>query len=89
MAVTLEAVIGTLAFVRGKLAIYGEFGADVPDQLKTEEMNLVSQIKALMHDELARKLKLAQARVETLKTPDQKRADAMAEVERLTKQLGG
>lgn len=80
----IEPEVALLSAARSRLAVYAEFGVQPPSYLIEQRDTAEAGIKRKMRDELERQLRVAQARFETLKTPDQKRADAKSEIERLT-----
>lgn len=81
-----EGLVAMAAFGRAYEAEFTALGVEAPrwvgDQLKAVRR----EIKARNADAIASKLAAAKARLETLKTPDEKRAALQKEIEVLEKQ---
>lgn len=79
----LSMSIAQLIGVRQALAVYKEFGADTPEILVEKEKALTNQIKGMVRDQKARKIRMLKGRLEALKTDSEKRADLQAELAKL------
>lgn len=76
-------LLSQLAATRQILLLAEELGFEKPSDLAADEQRLTKELKRMAYDEAVRRQTLAAARVEQLKTTDQKRADAVAEKARL------
>lgn len=86
--ITTEQLAGEIARKQATVAVYEAHGAEPPAELLRALSGVRAAFKQRVRDDIEAQLARAKNRLEGLKTPDQKRADAEAEVERLTKALG-
>lgn len=84
----MEQLIAMSAQAKSLSAEYDAQQVDRPAWLREATMAISSEIKERTRDEMQRRLTTAKARLETLKTPDEKRADTQREIERLQAALG-
>lgn len=80
----LEDLIHLDATAQATLTAYANNSVDVPDWLTTTGKRLKADIKQRNRDVLEKKLSEARARQAQLKTTEEKRQEAAAEVEKLT-----
>ncbi len=84
----LEELVVLSAYAKMASAEFESLSIDKPSWLVEAQAGIGHAIKSLTTDAMKARLAAAKARVETLKTPDQKRQDAMDEVKRLEAALG-
>lgn len=84
----IDEAVALLSFGRGVRATYVEHDMTPPDWLTENVSVLEREVKARRRDNLERALKAAQARKDSLRTAEEKRATVDAEIERLTAALG-
>lgn len=84
----IEELVTLSAYAKMVSAEFESLTIDRPAWLTESQAGIALEIKSRTADALRKKLTDARSRVEVLKTPDQKRADAMAEVQRLEAALG-
>lgn len=77
-----------LTLADGIVAKFQELGVEAPEWVGENTKAIHTEIKSKNRDRLAMKLKSAKARLETLKTPDEKRKTTEAEIAELERQLG-
>jgi hypothetical protein len=68
-------------------AIHGEFeklSVDVPEWLDTRARELKREIRTRQQDSVDKRVREIKARMDTLKTPTEKRAELQAELDKLT-----
>lgn len=83
-AVTLEDLIHLDATAQATLTAFANNSVDAPEWLTTTAKRLKADIKQRNRDVLEKRLSEARARQSQLKTTEEKRAEAQAEVEKLT-----
>jgi hypothetical protein len=71
------------------LAEFEALGVESPEWIELNLKSIRREIKSRHADRIAEKLRTAKARLETLKTPDEKRASVIAEIAALEKQAAG
>lgn len=80
-------LVALVSFADGVVAKFQELGIEAPEWVGENTRAIHTEIKSKNRDRLAMKLKAAKARLETLKTPDEKRKATEDEIARLTEQL--
>lgn len=83
----VDETVAALAITRTTIAEYQAQQIPPPEWLVERQEQFTAEVKARRRDYLQAQLKAAKLRLERLKTPDQKRADTMSEIEQLQKQL--
>jgi len=83
----MEELIEMSAFARTLENEFSVVGVPSPQWLTDVSKSIRREIKSKNQDRLAQKLQSAKSRLETLKTPDEKRAGLQTEIEQLEKQL--
>jgi hypothetical protein len=84
----LDEAVALLAFGKTVKATYQEHEMDTPDWLVESLDALEKEIKSRRRDYIEKEIKTSQARLEALKSADEKRADLRDKIDRLQKQLG-
>jgi hypothetical protein len=79
-------LVAVASFGRDLLAEFEELGVESPEWIAQNLTAVHREIKSRNADRIASKLRDAKARLETLKTPSEKRTDLQAEIARLEKQ---
>lgn len=87
-SVDMDDAVAALAITRTTIAEYATQDIPAPEWLVERMEQFQAEVKSRRRDYIQAQLKAAKLRLERLKTPDQKRADTTAEIEKLTKQLG-
>jgi hypothetical protein len=82
-------LVALSSFARALQAEFQSLGVEIPEWVDENSKSLAREIKSRNADRIASKLKAAKARLETLKTPDEKRTALAAEIAELEKQLTG
>ena len=80
-----EELVSLAGFGRSLEAEYSTLGVDAPEWIGNQLKAVRREIKTRNADAIASKLRSAKARLETLKTPDEKRAAVEAEIAELEK----
>ena len=83
----LTELVALAAFGDSVSAKFKESGVDAPEWLDVNRASLTREIKSRNADRLSAKLRSAKARLETLKTPDEKRKATEDEIAQLTARL--
>jgi hypothetical protein len=83
----LEELVEAAAFARALESEFSAVGVPSPEWLTNTAKSIRREIKSKNQDRLAQKLQSAKARLETLKTPDEKRSGLENEIKQLEEQL--
>jgi hypothetical protein len=83
----IDELVEFAAMGRALQAEFTALGVEPPEWLDENLTSIHREIKAKNHDRLAAKLRSAKARLETLKTPDEKRTGLQATITEIEKQL--
>ncbi len=83
----LPELVELSVYARSLVAEFEALGIETPEWLTVNTASIRREIKTRNQDRLAEKLRSAKSRLETLKTPDEKRAGLQTEIEQLEKQL--
>lgn len=83
----LTELVALASFADSVVAKSQELSVELPEWVTENTKSLHREIKSKNQDRLAMKLKNAKARLETLKTPDEKRKATEDEIAKLTQQL--
>lgn len=84
---SLDELVSLSAYAKGLSTEFQANGIDCPEWLQLRQKELVREIRTRNADELERQLRAARNRMESLKTPEEKREAARAEIDRLEKML--
>lgn len=84
----LDDALALSAFARALKAEYEHCGAEAPAWLDDRTRELRSEIRDRLRDSVAKRLSEARSRLESLATPDEKRAKLREEIEKLEKMAG-
>lgn len=82
-------MIATYAALDGIRGVYVKFGLEVPADLANDLGTLEREIRRCVEDDIRAKLKEAEARLESIKTAEEKRAGLREEIARLRGKLEG
>lgn len=83
----LTELVALAAFGDSVAAKFKELSVESPEWVDVNRASLTREIKSRNADRLAARLRSAKTRLETLKTPDEKRKATEDEIARLTEQL--
>lgn len=83
----VDDAIALFAFGQGLADTYAAHDVDKPEWLGTNLEALSAEIKQRVRDTRKAKLKAAEARMETFKTPSERKAATAAEIKKLKAQL--
>lgn len=82
-----DELVGLIAFGRMMVSTYTSVESEVPEWLTTNIESVEREFNARRQDAIAKEIKDTQARLEALKTSEQKRADLNAKLRRLKAQV--
>lgn len=82
-SIDLDEAVALSAFGRMLKAEYETLGAETPEWLDNRLRELRREVKVRQQDSIEKRLREARARMETLKTPTERRDDLAKEIERL------
>jgi hypothetical protein len=85
----MDDAVQALAVSKLIAAEYGAQSVPVPEWLSENIGALTAEIKSMRRDYLASRLKSARARIESLKSRDERRVDLTNEIAQLEQQLAG
>jgi hypothetical protein len=83
----LVELVALASFGRDLQAEFGVLGVESPEWIEQNLKAVHREIKSRNADRIAARIREAKTRLETLKTPSEKRTDLQAELARLEKQL--
>ncbi len=83
----LPELVELSAYARSLMTEFEALGIETPEWLTINSASIRREIKTRNQDRLAEKLRSAKSRLETLKTPDEKRAGLQNEIDKLEKEL--
>ena len=81
-----EELVAIATFGRAYEAEFNQLGIQAPEWLSNQLKAVRRELRSRHADAVQNKLRTAKARLETLRTPDEKRTAALAEIEALEKQ---
>lgn len=79
----VDEMVALSAFARGLAAEYTTLALDAPEWLETQQKAVANEINSRLADMRAKRIREVRARLATLKTAEEKRAELNAELERL------
>lgn len=82
----IEEMVALSSFATNLEAEFTRLGVEVPEWIVDSTKAVRREIKSRNQDAIASKIRAAEARLETLKTPSERRESIEAEIKRLKKQ---